>query len=218
MESFEFILYPIIWIMMQVLEGLYRMVQSYGLAIILLSLLMTIASYPLLRFGYKLEAYYRTLTAQMEPEIVEVKKNYTGERRFSEIDKIYQKYNYHPIKSIYLAGGFLFQLPILLSSMLLLLDYAPLQGQQFLFVNDLSKEDGYFSFLKITINALPIILLLMTILICYINAKMIKSEKIRYIFIMLFIVVLIYPLPSGVIIYWIFNNMWSMALANWTQK
>ena len=102
--------------------------------------------------------------------------------------------------------------------MLLLLDYAPLQGQQFLFVNDLSKEDGYFNFHNITINALPVILLLMTTLICYINAKMIKFEKIRYIFIMLFIVILIYPLPSAVIMYWIFNNMWSMALANWTQK
>jgi len=210
MEFLETILFPLIYVLEVVLEVFQGLTGSYGIAIILLSVFVAIITYPLAIHALKIELRDKQLHQAMAPKLQYAKTNFKGERQFNEIEKIYKEHNYHPIKAVKSAAGFALQLPFLLSCMLLLWSFQPLAGQSFLFLTDLSQPDGIFSVGASTINILPLVMAAITLCETAIKPEMTPTGRVKFSFITVVILALIYTLPSAVVLYWTTSNTISL--------
>lgn len=214
MSFIEIVLYPIIFLMRLVLETGYWLFSNYGLAIIFLSIVVTLVTQPLSRIATRIQEKENARQLQMQPEIVAAKAKYKGERQFNEIEAIYKKYNYHPIHSIKEIFGVLLQIPFLLSALVLLLSYQPLHGVAFGPIHDLAKPDALARlpdwFPVDHLNLLPILTALLSVGAGYFMPSMTRQSWWRSNIVSAAILVIIYRLPSAVVMYWTFNNAWSL--------
>ena len=211
MEILETILSPLIYVLEVVLEFFQGLSGSYGLAIILLSVFVAIITYPLAIRAQKIELKDKLQHQAMAPKLHYAKSNFKGERQFNEIEKIYKKHNYHPIKSVKSAAGFVLQLPFLLSCLFLLWDYQPLAGRSFLFLADLSQPDGIFLVGSTAINILPLVMVAITLCETAIKPELTLMGRVKFSIITMVILAMIYSLPSGVVLYWTSTNTISLA-------
>lgn len=210
MAFLEAILFPIVWVFRHVLEFLHSANDSYGLAIIGLSLFVAIISYPLTIYGRNIELKHKAIHDAMAPEIADIKSRLTGEERFNAIDAVYQNHRYHPIKSISTISGFAIQLPFLLSSLVLLVDYPPLVESSFFVIPDLSKPDNIIRIGAYAINILPILMSVITIIEAMIKPEMDTVSRRRFLFVSIGMFIIVYALPSAVVLYWATSNFWSL--------
>lgn len=199
------------------LEYSYVALQSYGLAIILLSLTVSVVTYPIVSIGSRIEKEHSNLVATIDPKILEIKNNYSGEEQFRQIEQLYTSYGYHPIKAVKSASGFLFRIPFLISSLLLLINYPALDGQAFLFITSLSKPDNLLPMFGLNINILPILVSLVAILESAITPGKSRKDRNTFLFVSLAICLMIYNLPSAIVLYWLFNNVWSLVLSTFNS-
>ena len=207
METLYVVLFPIIAIQQQLIDVFVYLTNSIGISIILLSLAIYSLTRPLIRMGEKIEQNHKKIQDSMVEELRYVKSHYKGEAQFNEIERIYKAKNYHPIQSLKSAASLAVQIPFLLSSMLMLLSYQPLVGESFGFLTDLSKPDMQFG----SVNVLPFLMAGITLLESIIKQDMTFGEKIKFNIITLVVIVLIYNLPSAIVLYWMTNNLVSLA-------
>ena len=221
MDFLATVLSPLIWIFRHVLEAIHSLSGSYGWAIIGLSAVVAVAIYPLAVYGRNIELKNKAIVDAMAPQITEAKATLKGEARFHAIDAIYQEHGYHPIKSITSITGFALQIPFLLASLFLLIDYPPLRGQSFAFIEDLSKPDHLFDVVGWPLNILPILMSAITCIEAATKPELDAASSRRFMMIALGLLVLVYRLPSGVILYWTASNTWSLlrsVLAQYRQS
>lgn len=218
METLESIFYPLIYILRLILELGYYLSGNYGVAIILLSMLVAIITYPLTTYAQKIEIKDKLLQDAMAPDLKRVKSDFKGEEQFNAIEKIYKEHGYHPIKSLKSISGLAFQLPFLLSCLVLLFSYPGLVGEKFLFVNDLSQQDSVFFINEITINILPLIMICVTFYETKIKPEMTSPARIKFYAITVVIFFLIYPLPAAIVLYWTSSNVISLLRTMWRVK
>ena len=209
MAFLETVLFPIIWLFRQIIDILYALSGNYGLAIIGLSLIVALATYPLAGYGRRAEMRHKSIIDAMTPEIDAAKASFKGEERFHAIDAIYQKHKYHPIHSISTISGFALQIPFLLSSLVLLISYPPLEGQSFLLIDDISKPDQLLSIAGLGINVLPLVMTVLALGEAMIKPEMDTGSRNRFFLVSLGLLVIVYPLPAAVVLYWTANNVWS---------
>ncbi len=212
LDILHVVLFPIIWSMTQILNLLVAILGSYGPAIVGLSLVMAVLSHPIARIGARYERRVRQTMLAMEPQVAEARRRFKGEQRFNAIDRIYTEHRWHPIKSMLTATGFLISVPLLISSMLLLLDYPPLRGQSFMVIADLARPDGLLRLGSFAVNLLPIAMSGIAMLDAWLKPGMDRSTRNRFYVISLALLALTYPLPSAVIVYWLSNNVWAFGL------
>lgn len=212
LETLHFVLFPIIWAMLQILRLLAWASGSQGLAIVGLSLVVAAVSRPIVRIGERHERRARETLLAMEPRLAEARRTLKGEQRFRATEKIYADHGWHPIKSALTATGFLISVPLLISSMILLLDHPPLRGQPFLFVPDLSRPDGLLALPGVAVNLLPIAMAGVSALDAWLKPGMDRATRTKFYLISAVLLALTYGLPSAVILYWLCNNLWALAL------
>ncbi len=207
----ETMLYPIIAMMTALLNFFFGMFNSYGLAIIFVSAVIRIILYPIIKYTGRIEKREQLIQLKMAPELAVAKANYTGRERFEAIDEIYQKYGYHPIKSLSSLAPLLLQIPFLLSALFLLTKYPPLVGEPFLFIEDISQPDGLLQIgSSLAINLLPIALTVVAVIDSAINPLSTNQARMRFLVISIVLLVLIYPLPAAVNLYWFSSICWSI--------
>ena len=61
------------------------------------------------------------------------------------------------------------------------------------------------------INLLPLSIAGISLAESAIKPGLTRGARLRYLVVMIVIVVLIYPLPAGVCLYWLTTNVWSLA-------
>ena len=210
MAAIESLLYPIIGLMTALLETLHGQFGSYGLAIIGVSAVVRVLIFPITKAFARLEERERLTQVKMEPDLAEAKANLRGRERFEAIDAVYQKHGYHPIKSLASLVPLLLQIPFLLSALFLFMDYPLLEAERFLFIDDLSQPDRYLQLGKLlTINLLPIALTVIAVADSLIKLGSTGQTRLRFIIVAVVLLVLIYPLPAAVCLYWLASNCWS---------
>ena len=210
METLKTILWPLVAGLEVALELLYSLTASYGLAIICLSLLVSTVLLPVAAKAREMEAEDKKRLDLMAPKIAGIRAQYRGQERFERIDEVYQIHGYHPIKSTVSLLPLLIQLPFLLSALLLLSDYPPIQGQSFLFIPDLAAPDHLLGLGDLSANALPIALVAVTLAEAWVKKESTTQSRRRFLVIALVILVLIYPAPSAVCLYWFASTCFSL--------
>jgi YidC/Oxa1 family membrane protein insertase len=211
------ILAPLERLLKWLLFFFYGLVPNYGVAIILLTLLVKILFFPLTKKGSE-----ATLRMQaLAPKIKELQEKYKDNRQKlnAEMAAFYQKEGYNPISG---CLPMLLQLPIFFAMYSLFNNHFELRGAQFIpgWIPDLSVPEAIWNFPEgvrlpflgwTALRALPFI---------YVGSQLLygkvtqlpgqqsnpQMKMMLYVMPIVFFFIL-YNVPSGLLIYWIFSNL-----------
>lgn len=210
MPDISLIFEPIVQAMGFVLNLYSTITGSLGVSIIVLSITFSLLLLPLQKKGLQLE---RRITAKMQrisQEVQTVRQSgLRGEALFNETENIYARNNWHPIYSIATAAGFAAMLPILISSIILFHKAPETIGASFLVITDLSQPDHILW----GFNVLPPLMFAITLVDAFLRYPNDKAAKIRFLAISVALLSLVYSMPSGLVLYWIGNNLTAFVLA-----
>ncbi|MEA2119165.1 membrane protein insertase YidC [Halovibrio sp. HP20-50] len=191
-----FIANPLFWL----LDHIHEIVGNWGWSIVLLTVLVKTVLFPLSAKAYKSMGRMRKLG----PEMQRLKEMYGDDRQkmSQEMMKFYQKEKINPL------GGCLpivIQMPVFIALYWMLLESVELRHAPFIFwIQDLSVKDPYF--------ILPILMGISMFVQQMLNptppdpmqAKIMKMLPIIFTFFFLWF-------PAGLVIYWVVNNIISVA-------
>ncbi len=205
---YQVLIAPIETVMHLVLSATYAALGSYGVSIFALSLLINLALLPLFQLAEKWQEAERRVQLILQPKLQEFKKAFSGEERYTMIHTLYRQTGYHPIFAMRSSLGLLLQLPFWIAAYQLLSHYQPLEGASFLLFEDLGKPDK----LLWGINLLPFVMTGANLLAAFVYTKQLSlKEKIQPLFLALLFLILLYNSPTGLLLYWTFNSLLSLA-------
>ena len=200
------------------LDFFYRLIPNYGVAIILLTVLIKILFFPLTQKSFE----STSKMSMLSPKIEEIKKKYQGkpEKLNQEMMALYRKEGVNPV------GGCLplvLQMPIFFALFELLNNAFDLRGAPFIapWIGDLSAPESLlpFGFTLPLLNwdelrILPFVMLGTTLLQSRISqnpgATQTQMKMMMYAMPIFFFFIL-YSMPSGLVIYWTMQNVLSIA-------
>lgn len=206
MNILELILSPFIFIIEQVFLFSYSVTGNYGLSIILLSFAVSTALLPIFIFIEKAKKKDDTVKSKMKPLIAEIKRCYKGQERYYYIKTINRQYNYSTLRALIPILSLLLQIPFFIAAYQFLENYDPLNGVSFLFINDLNSPDGLLG----AVNILPILMTVINLLTAYFYTRNGDvSERKQMTIVAGIFLLLLFKLPSGLVLYWTMNNFFS---------
>jgi YidC/Oxa1 family membrane protein insertase len=196
-----------------------RLTHNYGIDIILLTILIKIIFYPLSVKSYKSMKEMQ----KMQPIISKLKEKYKDDKQKlnQEMMDLYKKKGINPM------GGCLpmiIQIPVFFALYKALSGAIELRHAPFmLWINDLSAPEDLFSF-SIAGYSLPIrILPLVMGVTQVIQQKMTPTsadpiQEKMMLFMPIFFTFLFWGFPSGLVLYWLVNNVISIAQQYYINK
>ncbi|MDR2177020.1 MAG: membrane protein insertase YidC [Treponema sp.] len=211
---------PLEMLLKMLLTFFNRIVHNYGIAIILLTLLVKAALFPLTKKGSE-----STLRMQaLAPKIKEIQEKYkdNSQKMNMAMAEFYKKEGYNPLSG---CLPMLLQLPIFLAMYNLFNNHFDLRGAMFIpgWIPDLSVPESVFHFENF---AMPILgwtdLRLLPFI--YVGSQLLygkvtqtpdqqtnaQMKVMLYAMPIIFFFVL-YDVPSGLLVYWIMSNILTMA-------
>jgi len=188
--------YPIFWS----LEKIERIVGNWGWAIIILTILIKLALYPLSAAGYKSMAKMKKLT----PRLQQLKETFGDDRAklHQAMAEMYKKEKINPL------GGclpILIQIPVFIALYWVLLAAVEMRGAPWLgWITDLTAPDPWY--------ILPIVMGITSILQVKLNPQPMDPMQAKIMMIMpvAFTVMFVF-FPAGLVLYWVVNNILSIA-------
>lgn len=180
--------------------------ESWGLAIICLTLIVRICIWPL----HAKSTHSMKRMAKLQPKMAELKEKYADDptKLNTEMMGLYRKYGINPL------GGclpMLIQIPIFFG-FFRMLDYAvELRDQPFLWVNDLSQPDTVAVLAGIPINLLPIVMAATSAIQMAMMPKTgDKMQQRIMMFMPLMFFFFCYNYASALALYWTTQNIFSI--------
>ncbi len=194
-----------------IFEVANKIIGNAGLSIIFLSLAVNFLVLPLYKRADELQAEERGIQAKMAPRIKQIKSAFQGDERFMMLQEYYRINHYKPIYALKSSVSLLLQIPFFIAAYNLLSGMQSLQGMQFGILSDLGKEDALFMIGNFPVNVLPILMTLINIVsgIIYTKGHPLRS-KIQVYGLAAVFLVLLYRSPSGLVFYWLLNNVFSL--------
>ena len=197
------------------LRFFYKYLKNYGLAIILLTILIKIIFWPLTHKSYKSMKEMQKL----QPLMAKIREKYKNNREQmnKELMGLYKTYKVNPMSG---CLPMIIQMPVFFALYRILgssteLRHAPF----FLWINDLSAPDRLFNFpFQIPFMSPPYGIPILTLLM---GASMFLQQKMTptpgdpsqakvMMFLPIFFTVLFINFPSGLVLYWLTNNIISI--------
>lgn len=216
---FDIIAKPCVYI----LNFIHEYIPNYGIAIIILTILTKIIFWPLGSKSYKSMAAMKKL----QPLINELKEKHKGDRKKmnEEMMGLYKTYKVNPL------GGclpMLVQLPVFIALYRMLYEAIELRHAPFFgWITDLSQPDRLFDFgVAIPFMEPPYGIPVLTLLM---GASMFFQQKMSpppgdptqakvMMFMPIVFTVIFINFSSGLVLYWLVNNLISMAQQFYIQK
>ncbi|NPD45460.1 YidC/Oxa1 family membrane protein insertase [Lentimicrobium sp. S6] len=197
---------PFIYIIEQILLFSYSITGNYGISIIILSFSISLLLLPVFIYIEKSKKKDDIVKKKMQPLIDEIKRVYKGQERFYYIKTINRQHNYSSFKALIPILSLLLQIPFFIAAYQFLENFEPLNGVSFWFIPNLSQPDGFLG----SINILPIIMTLVNLITVYFYTKNGDSgERKQMLVLAIAFLVLLFNLPSGLVLYWTMNNVFS---------
>lgn len=218
MHSFEIptilyyvIIYPIELFLQVVFSILYDLRPSACLAIIGVSLVVNLLLLPLYNRADRISQEERKRQDAMSYWVKHIRNAFSGDERFMMLQTYYRKQEYRPIYSLRSSISLLLQIPFFIAAYHFLSNLDLLNGYSFHFIKDLGRPDGLLIIGGISINVLPILMTLINgISIAVYTKGAPLKEKLQLCVMALLFLILLYDSPSGLVIYWTMNNVFSL--------
>jgi YidC/Oxa1 family membrane protein insertase len=210
------ILYTLfIWPIRFVLEFLFvlfnRIFDAPGPSIIFLSVVVNTLSLPMYIIADRWQKEERELQKRMKKKLDDIRAVFKGDQRQMIINTYYRQMGYSPFFVVKASVGLLLQIPFFIAAYQFLSHTSMLSGTSFLFLKDLNAPDGIIGFAGISLNIMPILMTAVNIVSSFIYAKDLGKREIIQLFAMAVVfLVLLYNSPSGLVLYWTVNNLYSL--------
>lgn len=193
------------------LEIFHQWTSNYGLSIVLLSLAVMVIMYPLFWLSELIIEIHRAKLQAMKPALDKLKEVSNKHETYYYTQTIYRQFGYKQWYSFAGLIGLMIQIPFFLAAYSLLEFYPALDGISFLGIPDLLLPDGIIQMGTLSINALPILMTLINLVGVYLGSKHLKpNENYQLIGIAVLFLVLLYHMPSGLVLYWTCNNLFAI--------
>ena len=217
---FDILAKPCLWIMNFLHDNV---IHNYGIAIIILTMFTKILLWPLGAKSYKSMGEMK----KIQPLMAEIKEKYKNDKKKmnAEVMGLYKTYKINPL------GGCLpmiVQIPVFFALYRMLYEAIELRHAPFfLWINDLSAPDRLFSFdFSIPFMQAPYGIPVLTIIM---GASMLLQQKMSppmgdaaqakmMMFMPIIFTVIFINFSSGLVLYWLVNNVLSMAQQHYITK
>lgn len=148
----------------------------------------------------------------MKPWVEHIRRNFSGDERFMMQSAYYKIEHYNPISALKEAGPLLLQIPFFIAAYRYISTLPVLENASFGAIQNLQEPDRLVSAAGISVNVLPIVMTIINIFSGMIYSKDGPvRQKIQIYGTAVLFLVLLYNSPSGLVIYWIMNNLFSLA-------
>ena len=200
------IFYPLEQLYKFLYLSVYDITGDYGIALILLSLFIYIILFPFNQKAQQIQNVEREVQSIIAPQIEEIKRQFHGKEQYEKIQRLYHRYAYHPIYSIRSAAGIVLQIPFFVAARSMLYALPDIKGVQWGIIQDLGKPDQLLA----GINLLPFVMTFVTVLYAFVMPKLTKKEITQTVIIGFIFLIILYPAPSALLIFWTWNLLWSL--------
>lgn len=220
--------------LMKLLVVIQGFVVNWGVAIIILTIIVRILTFPLVQKGMKSQAKMMAEQQRLKPLMDKINEKYKADpqRKQQEIFKLYKEHGVNPFGAFKGCIWMMIQMPILVALYYVISQSIDLRGAEFLWIKDLSEPDRLFRFgahiplVGQDFNILPIIMAASQILTSKLSTPtnaaadpqqeaMQKNMMYMMPIMMLFI---FYGMPSGLVLYWTISNIWQIGQQMWVNK
>ncbi|MBS4764074.1 MAG: YidC/Oxa1 family membrane protein insertase [Brachyspira sp.] len=185
--------------------------SGYATSLFFLSLVINFISLPLYNIAESWQAKERAIQEKMKPMIDNIKAVYKGDQRYLLIRTCQRINGYKTIYAFRGTLGLLIQIPFFLAAYNFIHNLSGLQLGGFLFIKDFSKPDGILNIGNISVNILPFIMTLFSLLAGLVYSKKLRfKESLPLYIVSLIFLVLLYNSPSGLVFYWTLNCLFSL--------
>ncbi len=179
------------------------------------SVCVNILALPLYNIAEAIQEKERQINKKMEPRVKRIKKGFRGDEQFMILSEYYRQNNYHPLYALRGSLSILIEIPFFIAAYNYLSSSEILKESSFWIFSNLGEADNMFSItlgsLVIPINILPLVMTAINFVSGYIYTKNATTrDKIQLYALGLVFLVLLYNSPSGLVIYWILNNLFSL--------
>lgn len=207
---FTLFIWPIYFLIEFLFVLFNRIFSAPGVAIVFLSIVVNTLCLPLYTIADRWQKEERELQKKMKKKLENIRTSFIGDERQMLVNAYYRQMGYSPVFMLRSSVGLLLQIPFFIAAYKFLSGTTMLSGVSFLFLNDLNAPDGLIS-TSFNINIMPFIMTSINLMAAFIYAKDLgKKERIQ-LFVMAFIfLVLLYNSPSGLVLYWTMNNVYSL--------
>ena len=202
---------PIEFWMEKALDWGFDHTQSWGWAIIVMSLVVNTVILPIYLKAEHWQEEERAIRKSFEKDEAMIKRTFKGQERFAMLTTMHRLAGYSPLLTLRSSIGFFLQIPFFIAAYHFLSHFDPLQGVSFMGLADLSKPDEMFNLGGFAINFMPILMTIINIGSALIYTQNLsKRDKYQLYGMAAIFLVLLYNAASGLVLYWTFNNIYSL--------
>lgn len=189
----------------------YKAFGNPVISIVILSISVGLLSLPLYARADELHKESDDIEKRLKKWKDVIKKSFKGDEQVMMLQAYYRENNYHPLMMLRSSISLLLQIPFFIAAYRMLSSSVALQGTSFGPIADLGSPDGLIRIGGLAINLLPILMTAINILSGTIYSKdMDIKAKIQLFVTALVFLVLLYTSPSGLVLYWTLNNVFSL--------
>lgn len=204
---------------MHVLYFIQQLVGSWGVSIILLAMLVRLALHPIAKNSILAQKKFESIQAKIQPELLEIRKNYKGGEQSERILQLYESHKVSPLAGLKPLLIVLIQVPVFVSLFHLLGQTFELRDASFLWIKTLAEPDQLFELgvdlplFGAYFNLLPVLMSLTTLLSTRLNpislpdGKSSLRHRLTTVVMGLSFFLLFYSFPSGMVLYWTVANV-----------
>jgi len=190
---------PVCKFLLMVLNLTYRFIPNYGVAIIILTILIRLIFWPL---THKSTQSMKKMQ-QLQPLMNEIKAKYKDSPRKMQ-EETMAMYRRHKVNPLSGCLPMLIQIPVFIALFVVLRSAIELRFAPFLWINDLSAPERLFAdILPIPLNILPIF---MAVTQMWQQSLMPTTDpnqqKMMLFFMPIMMLVMFYMMPSALVLYW----------------
>jgi YidC/Oxa1 family membrane protein insertase len=209
--------------LLHAMNFIFRFIPNYGVVIIIITIIVKILFWPLSNKSYESMSQMKKL----QPKMAEIKAKYKHDKKQmnQEMMNLYKLYKVNPL------GGCLpmvLQIPVFFAFYKMLYQAIELRHAPFwLWINDLSAPDRLFNFdIAVPLMAPPYGIPVLTLIM---GASMFLQQKMSpppgdptqakmMMFMPIFFTFIFINFPSGLVLYWLVNNILSMVQQKYVSK
>jgi YidC/Oxa1 family membrane protein insertase len=201
-----------IWLFSQVFNGSLALIPSAPLAIVSLSLFVTLLMMPFQKLVDWIKAKNAQKKAAMKAVEDEITRCYDGEVRFLYLRTLYRQHGYNPLNNFVPLIIPLLQIPFFLAAYEFLSAQKIFLGLSFAGIHDLAMPDAMLMLGGAKFNLLPFLMLLVNLL----NVEFTPADKpedkrtLRLMGVAFFVI--LYMMPAALVLYWTINNLFQLAV------
>lgn len=206
---------PVSLIFVNLMRWLHNLVGNWGLAIILMTIIIRLCTWPV--FASSMKQAKRM--SKLQPLMKEIQDKYKDDqqRQSQEMMKLYKDYGFNPLGCFLPA---LIQILIFSGFYRVLYVAAELRGQSFAWVHDLSMPDTVMHVFGVPLNPLPILMGLSTIVQMKLTPQapnVDKSQQRMMTLMPLIFVYICYSFAAALALYYTTQNLFGI-FQNWAMR